>query len=221
MKFAVLLSGCGVYDGAEIQEAVCTLLSIKSRGHDFQCFSLNKKQFHVVNHLSGELAAEERNCLVESARICRGDILDLSKYDAADYDTLVIPGGFGVAKNFFTYAMDGVDCKVDASIEDVVLRTYAAKKPIGAICISPVLLVKIFQKKNIPITVTVGEDTDSAAVAITKMGATHKDCPVDSYIYDEQHKIVTAPAYMSAKDVFDVYKSTEALITGILKAVKK
>ena len=217
MKIAVLLSGCGVFDGAEIQEAVCTLLSIKSRGHEFQCFSMDKKQFHVINHFAGEPAAEERNCLVESARISRGEILELCEYKAEDYDALVIPGGFGVAKNFFTYAIDGIDCKVDERIESAILQTYSAKKPIGAVCISPVLLVKIFQKKNIPITVTVGEDSDLVA-AVAKMGAIHKDCPVDSYIYDEQHKIITAPAYTSAKNVFDVYQSTEALITGILKA---
>ncbi|MDR0606345.1 MAG: isoprenoid biosynthesis glyoxalase ElbB [Bacteroidales bacterium] len=216
MKFAVLLSGCGVYDGSEIQEVVCVLLSIKSRGHEFQCFSVDKKQYHVVNHLTKEIVLEKRNCLIESARICRGEILDVSKYQAADFDALIIPGGFGVAKNIFTYAIDGVNCSISEEIESLVLKTYSIKKPIGAICISPILLAKILKKQGVSITITVGEDKDLIDT-IASIGARHKDCPVNSYIYDEQNNIVTSPAYTSAKNVYEVYQSTEALITGILK----
>lgn len=60
-KVAVILSGCGVYDGAEIHESVITLLRLSQRGAEAQCFAPNIAQHHVVNHLTGEEMPESRN----------------------------------------------------------------------------------------------------------------------------------------------------------------
>ena len=72
-KVAVILSGCGVYDGSEIYESVITLLRLDQRGAKVQCFAPNIEQMHVINHLTGEEMPEKRNVLVESARLARGE----------------------------------------------------------------------------------------------------------------------------------------------------
>jgi enhancing lycopene biosynthesis protein 2 len=143
-KIAVVLAGNGVYDGAEIHETTLTLLSIVRNGARYQCFAPDIQQAHVVNHLTGEEMPEKRNVLIEAARIARGNIKPLSEYSAKDFDAIVFPGGFGAAKNFCTFAFDGVDCKVNPDVEKAVRSTVAAKKPIGAWCISPVMMVKFW-----------------------------------------------------------------------------
>jgi enhancing lycopene biosynthesis protein 2 len=142
-KIAVVLAGNGVYDGAEIHEATLTLLAIARNGAQYQCFAPDVEQAHVVNHLTGEEMPEKRNVLVEAARIARGNIKPLSEYNAKDFDAIVFPGGFGAAKNLCTFAFDGVDCKVNPDVEKAVRSTVAEEKPVGALCISPVLITKI------------------------------------------------------------------------------
>src|SRR6056297_3076190 len=153
-KIAVVLAGNGVYDGSEIHETTLTLLTIARKGAKYQCFAPNVDQAHVVNHLTGEEMPEKRNVLVEAARIARGDIKPLSEYKAGDFDAIIIPGGFGAAKNLCTFAFDGVDCTVNADVEKAVRDTVAAEKPLGVLCISPVFITKILGD----VKVTIGED---------------------------------------------------------------
>ena len=137
-KIGVVLSGCGVYDGAEIHESVITLLAIDKLGAQALCMAPNKNQMHVVNHLTGSVAeGETRNVLVESARIARGQIRDMKEVTVKDFDALILPGGFGAAKNLCDFAVKGKDCAVDPEVKRLVSETLAAKKPVGAICIAP------------------------------------------------------------------------------------
>lgn len=115
-KVAMILSGCGVYDGSEIHETVLTLLRLSQQGAQVQCFAPDKPQMHVLNHLNGEEMNEQRNVLVESARITRGEVKDVRELKASDFDALILPGGFGVAKNLSDFAVKGSDCTVDADV---------------------------------------------------------------------------------------------------------
>jgi len=216
-KVAVLLSGCGVNDGAEIHESVVTLLAIKRAGADYFCFAPDKPQYHVVDHVKGEpVEGETRNVLSESARIARGEIKPLTDYDPADFDALIIPGGFGAAKNLCTFAFDGPNCKVDSSVKDAVLNTNAAGKPVGALCIAPVILAKAFEGSGKSITVTIGEAADVAG-AIESMGARHQKRRVDQACVDVENKIVTAPAYMLANDIAEAASGIEELVKKIIE----
>jgi enhancing lycopene biosynthesis protein 2 len=159
-------------------------------GAAYQCFAPDKPQMHVINHLTGEVTGESRNCLVEAARIARGDCKPLASLHARDYDAIVFPGGFGAAKNLCTFAIDGQQMTIDPHVERVLKEFHAAGKPIGLCCIAPVLAAKVFSAK-----VTLGDDND-AARAITAWGATHVAAPVDRAVVDTDRKIATAPAYM-------------------------
>lgn len=215
-KIAVVLSGCGVNDGSEIQEAVVTLLSIKRNDADYTCFAPDKPQYHVIDHLKGEPVDETRNVLIESARIARGDIKPLSEYKPADFDALVFPGGFGAAKNLFTFAVDGLDCTIDEHVKDIILKTYEAGKVIGAMCISPALLAKAFEGSGKSITITLGED-DGVAEAVQSMGAKHEKRPVTDICIDEANKIVTVPAYMFNAEIQLVATGIEKLVAQVVK----
>ncbi len=215
-KIAVVLSGCGVNDGAEIHESVVTLLAIKRNGAEYTCFAPDKNQFHVIDHVKGAPAEETRNVLTESARIARGDIKPLSDYNPADFDALVFPGGFGAAKNLFTFAVDGLDCKIDSTVKDAILKTNAAGKTIGAMCIAPALLAKAFEGSGKSIHVTIGEDA-GVAEAIETMGAKHEKKAVTETCVDEDNKIVTAPAYMATSDIADAATGIEKLVASVVK----
>jgi len=169
MKVAVVLSGCGVYDGAEIHEAVMTLYAIDRAGGTYQVFAPNVFQHHVVNHVTGEAVSESRNVLTEAARIARGKIKPLTEYRAEDYDALIFPGGFGVAKNLCTYAFEGIGCRIDRIVGNVIRETHKARKPIGALCIAPVLITKVLGD----VTVTIGNDAQTAS-DIVAMGGKHQ-----------------------------------------------
>jgi enhancing lycopene biosynthesis protein 2 len=218
-KFAVLLAGCGVYDGSEIHEATCVLISIKKHGGDYVCFSLDKPQFHVVNHKTQKPVEEFRNVLVESARISRGEIKNIEEYNPADFDVLIFPGGFGVAKNFFTFAKDGADCDIDEKIQTLILSTHKAGKYIGAMCVATGLLVRAFKGSNIKIKVTGGHD-EGLVDAIHQMGGQNVQCKVSEYVIDKENRIVTTPAYNSAKNIYEVFQGSDAMITAIIKFLK-
>lgn len=215
-KIAVVLSGCGVNDGSEIHESVVTLLAIKRNGADYTCFAPDKPQLHVIDHVKGEPADEKRNVLTESARIARGEIKPLTEYDPKDFDALVFPGGFGAAKNLFTFAVDGLDCTIDDQVKDAILKTNQAGKTIGAMCIAPALLAKAFEGSGKTITITIGDNADVAG-AIEKMGAKHENKPVTDACIDDANKIVTAPAYMMNADISDVATGIEKLVTSVVK----
>lgn len=211
-KVGVVLSGCGVYDGAEIHESVLTLLALARQGVETICFAPDKNQSDVINHLSGEPMAETRNVLIESARIARGDIHPLAQANAAELDALIVPGGFGAAKNLSSFARLGNDCQVDSALKNLVLDMHAAGKPLGFMCIAPAMLPKIF---DFPLRLTIGTDIDTAEV-IEDMGGEHVPCPVDDIVVDEDNKIVTTPAYMLAQNIAEAATGIDKLVDRVL-----
>ncbi len=213
-KIAVILSGCGVFDGAEIHESVLTMLAIQRAGSEYQCFAPDIEQYHVINHITGEEMDEKRNVLVESARITRGDIKPLSTYNPADFDALMLPGGFGAAKNLSTFAIDGPDCSVNADVEKALKDTRAASKPIGALCISPAVLAKVFGDIN----VTIGQDKDVSG-AIEALGCQHTLTTHGEITVDEKAKIVTSPCYMLDANIVQIAEGAENTVKAVLELV--
>jgi enhancing lycopene biosynthesis protein 2 len=211
-KIAIVLAGSGVYDGAEIHEATLTMLAIARNGAQYQCFAPDINQAHVVNHLTGEEMPETRNVLVEAARIARGKIKPLSEYRAKEYDALVFPGGFGVAKNLFTYAFDGTNCTVNPEVERAIKSTVIEEKPIGALCISPVLIAKVL----VDVEVTIGNE-DAASSAIETFGATHVEKTHGEIVYDEKYKLVTTPCYMLDATIDQIAVGAENVVKKILE----
>ncbi|HYG89865.1 MAG TPA: isoprenoid biosynthesis glyoxalase ElbB [Azospirillum sp.] len=193
LRIGVVLSGCGVYDGAEIHEAVCTLLAIDQAGAEAVCYAPNVDQAHVVNHLTGQEVSETRNVLVEAARIARGKIRDLAGFRADDVDALIFPGGFGAVKNLSTFAFKGPDCTVNPDVEAAVRAMKAAGKPIGALCIAPAILAKLLGAEGVELTI--GSDPGTAE-ALRSLGATHRDTTHGEIVVDRALKVVTSPCYM-------------------------
>jgi enhancing lycopene biosynthesis protein 2 len=210
-KIAVILSGCGNKDGAEIHESVMTLWAIHKHGAEYQCFAPDVEQHHVLNFITNQEMGEKRNVLVESARIARGDIKDLKDYNAEDYDGLVMPGGLGAAKNLSTFAFDGPHCFVNKEVERAVKETAALKKPIGALCIAPALVAKILGD----VEVTIGQDPGTEA-AIIKMGAKHQQTTHGEIVVDREKKVVTTPCYMLNARVDQIGEGAENLIKAVL-----
>ena len=215
-KIGVLLSGCGVNDGCEIHEAVITLLTLDRAGAEAVCMAPDVAQLDVVNHLTGEATGEKRNVLVESARIARGNIKDISKVRAADIDGLIIPGGFGAAKNLSDFAVKGKDAVVNEDVKQLLNDMVSAGKPVGAICIAPATLTKALEGKNPE--VTIGNDIGTAG-AIEAMGGQHKECSVDMIHVDSNNKLVTTPAYMLGPSIKDVAVGIEKLVNKVLELV--
>jgi len=212
-KVAVILSGCGVYDGAEIHESVITLLRLDQRGAHVQCFAPNIAQLHVIDHLTGEEMPESRNVLVESARIARGEVKDIREARAEDFDALIVPGGFGAAKNLSSFAVDGAKCTVNPDVLALAEAFAVACKPVGLICISPALAAKIYGPG---VVCTIGNDAGTAA-AMVKMGATHEECDVHDIVEDTQRKLVTTPAYMVAKSISEAAGGIYKLVDRVLE----
>jgi len=212
-KVAVILSGCGVFDGAEIYESVITLLRLDQRGAQVQCFAPNIAQLHVINHLTGEEMPESRNVLVESARIARGEVKDLREADVEDFDALIIPGGFGSAKNLSNFAVEGTACSVQPEVLALTEAFAEAGKPVGLICISPALAAKIYGPG---VTCTIGNDAETAA-ALNKMGATHKECAVSEIVEDKARKLVSTPAYMLAQSISEAASGINKLVDRVLE----
>lgn len=212
-KIAVILSGCGVYDGAEIHESVITLLRLDQRGAQVQCFAPNIAQLHVINHLTGEEMPESRNVLVESARIARGNIKDIREASVEDFDALIVPGGFGAAKNLSNFAIEGAGCTVQPDVLALTEAFAEAGKPVGLMCISPALAAKIYGPG---VTCTIGSDADTAA-AMNKMGATHQDCAVSDIVEDKARKLVCTPAYMLAQSISEAASGINKLVDRVLE----
>lgn len=214
-KFAVILSGNGVYDGAEIHESTLTMLSIMRHGAKYQVFAPDIEQHHVVNHLTGEEMNEKRNVLIESARIARGDIKELGQLDANQFDALIIPGGFGAAKNLSSFAKDGENLIVDPKVEKAVQAFLDQKKPIGAICISPVIIAKMLDD----VELTIGSDP-SVADALQKMGARHKQTTHGEVIKDDKYNVFTTPCYMLDANILQIEEGAENVVKAMLEAMK-
>lgn len=214
-RVAVVLSGCGVFDGAEIHESVMTLLALDRQGAAYECFAPDVDQAHVVNHLSGEESGETRNVLVESARIARGAIKPLADLDMAAFDAVVFPGGFGVAKNLCSFAFDGPDCSVNADAARVVKDAVGAGKPIGALCIAPALMAKVLEGAE----VTIGQDEGTAG-AIGAMGGTHKKTLHGEVVVDERYKLVTTPCYMLESTVGQIADGATNAVEAVLGLIE-
>lgn len=211
-KFAVILSGNGVFDGAEIHEATMTLYAIVQNGGEYEIFAPDIEQHHVINHITGKEMDETRNVLIEAARIARGNIKPLNEFNKEDFDAIVFPGGFGVAKNLCSFAFDNVDCTVNPEVEKIIKEMAAAGKPIGALCISPVLIARVLGN----VTVTIGQDTGTAE-SIEKLGATHKNRGHGEVVVDEANKIVTTPCYMLDANIAQIAEGADAVVKAIFK----
>lgn len=216
-KVAVILSGCGVFDGAEIHESVITLLRLDQRGAQVQCFAPNIAQLHVIDHTTGAEMPESRNVLVESARIARGNIKDIREANADDFDALIVPGGFGSAKNLSDFATKGIGCTVQPDVLSLAEAFAEAGKPVGLICISPALAAKIYGPG---VLCTIGNDADTSA-AIVKMGGTHQECDVHDIVVDDQRKLVTTPAYMTARSISEAASGINKLVDRVLELTQE
>jgi enhancing lycopene biosynthesis protein 2 len=213
-KVGVLLSGCGFLDGAEIQESVLALLAIERAGARAICMAPDKDQLHVVNHLTGkEEPDQRRNVLVEAARIARGNIEDVASVTAADLDALVVPGGYGAAKNLSRFAVDGPQGEVDPEVRRLIGEISAARKPLGLICIAPAVGAQVLGGDGVE--VTIGNDPGTAA-AIETCGARHFDCGVTGIHADPARKVVSTPAYMLGKNILEVSKGIDKLVQTLI-----
>jgi len=215
-KFAVVLSGCGVYDGAEIHEAVLTLLAIDRAGSKYQCFAPDIAQHHVINHVSGTEMPGSRNVLVESARIARGNIKPLNDFRADEYDGMIFPGGFGAAKNLCSWAWQGDDCVVNPDVEKAIRGMAKAGKPIGAMCIAPVILAKLFEE----ISLTTGNDPASQKF-IEKTGNQYIKSEHGEVVSDNTRKLFTTPCYMLDASISQIAEGTENIIREMLSAMRQ
>lgn len=209
----VLLSGCGLFDGAEIHEAVLTLLYLDRAGASIRCMAPDMDQLHVIDHLTQQEVDEKRNVLVESARIARGEIVDIAGIHASDIDALIIPGGFGAAKNLSDFAVTGPDCQIHPEVQRLLAELMNSAKPVGALCIAPATLVRAIGDRSPQ--VTIGNDAGTAA-AIETMGGGHADCLVSEICVDETNRIVTTPAYMLGPGIKDVAVGVEKLVDKVL-----
>ena len=211
-KIAVVLAGNGVFDGAEIHEATLTLLAIARAGAQYQCFAPDIEQVHVVNHITGKAMPEKRNVLIEAARIARGKINPLTEYNPADFDAIIFPGGFGVAKNLCTFAFDGVKCKVNHDVERAIRETAVAEKSIGALCISPVLIAKVLGD----VVVTIGQD-EATAMAVEAFGGVHSKTGHGEIVVDTKYKLVTTPCYMLDATIDQIADGADKLVQKIIE----
>ncbi|MBR2033662.1 MAG: isoprenoid biosynthesis glyoxalase ElbB [Alphaproteobacteria bacterium] len=218
-KFAVVLSGCGVFDGSEIHEAVCTMLAISQSGCTYQCFAPNTWQARTIDHFTGSATAiagdeDNRNVLAESARLARGNIKDLAEFKAKDYDAIVFPGGFGAALNWSDFAVKASDCDVNEEIRRALEESHKEGIVIGAMCIAPVVIAKVLGKNRVK--VTVGNDKKVAA-GLQKMGAIPEDKCATEACVDLDNKVVTTPCYMLANSLSEIYEGTRNLVDEMLE----
>ena len=212
-QVAVILSGCGVFDGAEIHESVLTLLAIEQEGARYQCFAPDKPQMHVINHLTGDVAEDEqRNVLVESARISRGDIKPITQCNVDEFDALILPGGFGAAKNLCTFAVEGENSTVDKDVLSVCKAFALAKKPAAYACIAPAVAASVYGNN---VKLTIGND-ESTAKSINALGACHVNCDVDQVVVDNEAKLVTTPAYMLANNILQAHIGITKMVQTVL-----
>lgn len=215
-QVAVVLSGCGVFDGSEIHEAVLTLLAIDRQGAQYTCFAPNVPQMHVINHTTGKETGETRNVLVESARIARGKIQDLKTFRAEDFDAIVFPGGFGAAKNLSTFAVDGPACTVNADVAAAITAMRQAGKPIGALCIAPAIMAKVMGN----VELTIGNDT-ATATSLEMMGATHKKAGHGEVVIDRRARLATTPCYMLDAGIAQIADGADNVVRAVLEMARE
>ncbi len=223
-RVAVLLSGSGVYDGSEIHEAVFTLLALDKAGISYQCFAPDKKQFHVINHTNGNPMEEERNVLVEAARIARGDIQPLTNLKVQEFDGLAIPGGFGAAKNLNQWAISGPDGAIDSEVKSTIQSFVEGKKAVMALCMGPTVVAKALEGTNHQATLTVGSDVESSpyeieaiSAGMESIGASPTMKTIREVAVDESLKIVSAPCYMMDASITEVHDNVSMAVEAFQK----
>lgn len=223
-KFGILLSGCGVYDGSEIHESVLTILAVEKNGGSWFCIAPDKNQHHVINHITGQEMQESRNVLIESARIARGNIQNIAQVNSESMDALILPGGFGVAKNFTDWAFNGADGTIDGEVKKLILDMIKAKKPVGAMCMAPTTIAKALEGSGIHPTLTIGNTTDKSPydiagiqVGMKKIGATPMETELEGVCVDKENKIVTTPCYMMEVGITTIANATDKLVKEIYK----
>lgn len=219
-KIAIILSGCGNRDGSELQESLSLMLAIDRRGWQYQCFA-PEGYFEVVPHVDIEeteedgtvLDMEQRDIFVESARIARGNLLPLEQYRQEDYDALALPGGMGAARNLSTFAFDGPRMEVIDGVQDAILETYRAHKPVLAMCIAPMVLAKVLGRYEVEITL--GPDNNQASQVARDFGCKVKACAPTEVCVDTEHKVITTPAYMAASQISEIFDGAENMVAAL------
>lgn len=222
MNFGILLSGSGVYDGAEIQEAVLSMLAVSESGDTYTCIGVDADQHHVINHVTGEPMNESRNMFVEAARIARGNIVPIQDVQPADIDGLIIPGGFGSAKNFTKWAFEGPDGAILPEVKLLLVNLINVGKPVAALCVSPVVLAKALEDSSIHPSLTIGTtastspyDIAAFSQGLEKTGATTTYKSVQEIHTDEANKIITAPCYMMDASISDIWKNIQQAVAAL------
>lgn len=222
MTIGVLLSGCGVFDGSEIHESICTLLALEENNLKYICIAPDINQHHVVNHISGDEIQESRNVLIESSRIARGDIKSLDNFNYDNIDGIVIPGGFGAAKNLSNWAFKGTESKVDKDVQAIIQHCFESQKPIVGLCISPTVIAKSLQVFDATLQLTIGsvhEDSEynikEMQDAISTLGVKVVDTSIKNICIDKKNKIITAPCYMMKASPLQVYMNTKEAINTL------
>jgi enhancing lycopene biosynthesis protein 2 len=211
-KFAVVLSGCGVFDGSEIHEATMTLYAIMNNGGEYEIFAPDVPQHHVIDHITGEPTDEKRNVLTESARLARGKIKALTEFRTENFDAIIFPGGFGVAKNLSSFAFDGAECMINVQVEKIIREMVNQEKPVGALCIAPVLMARILEKPEL----TIGQDAETAR-ALESMGSVHKNTSHGEVVVDKKYKLVTSPCYMLDATILDIAAGADAVVKELFR----
>ena len=213
-KVAVILAGCGTRDGSEINETVTLLLALDQHNIEYQAFAPDENQYEVDNHVTEQCTMEKRNMMVEAARIVRGNILPITKFNANDYDALLFPGGTGTAKNIFTYAIDGIDFKVNKEVEKAIKDIHAQGKPIGAMCIAPLMVAKVLGNVN----VTMGSGNCRQAKELPMIGCKHTETTHGGVAIDKENKVFSTPCFMLDARLKDVYQGAWNLVEAMVKA---
>ena len=226
MEVGLLLAGCGVYDGAEIHEAVLSMLAIQEIGAEVVCIGVDKPQFHVINHTNGEVMPESRNMLVEAARIARGAIVSIDSIQPAYIDALVIPGGFGSAKNFTTWAFDGPNGTILPEVKLLLVNLINVGKPIVALCVSPVVLAKAMEDSGIQLNLTIGSSKETSPYEIPAFegglqatGATTEEKSVKEILVDTENKVITAPCYMMEASILEIRNNIQQAMLALKNLV--
>lgn len=227
MNIAILLSGSGVYDGSEIQETVFAMLAIAQKGASYQCIAPDVNQHHVINHLTGEEMQETRNVLTESARIARGEVKSLTGLNLEEFDALVIPGGFGTAKNHTKWAFNGPNEDMNEEVKKLIQSFVSAKKPIAALCMAPTTVAKALEQHAVPVKLTVGNEQDSPyditaiSSGITQTGNQVQSTSINEICVDEKHNIVSAPCYMLNASITEIKSNIDLAIQALFEKIEK
>lgn len=227
MKIGILLSGCGVYDGSEIQETIFSMLAVAQAGASYMCIGVNANQHHVINHLTGEEMNESRNMLVEAARIARGEITPIEQVQPADIDALIIPGGFGNAKNLTKWAFSGPDGAILPEVKLLLVNMVNVGKPIAALCVSPVVLAKALEGSSIHPTLTIGStaedspyDIQAFEQGLKQTGSNTIEKTIREVQVDIPNKIVTAPCYMMDANMVEIHDNIQQAVNELINLIK-